>query len=92
MINHHHLHFDEHQVGETLSSLLKMLPTASPANSHLNDTLIEKLKEQLNKRICKNRILAASDDCLHNQLKAKNSIEFKWINFIVELISLQMFK
>ena len=39
----------------------------------LNYTVREK---QIDARICKNKILAVSGYCLHNQLKFNNSIEF----------------
>ena len=39
----------------------------------LGDTHTEKLQEQFNTtKICKNRMLAASDFCLHNQSKFHN--------------------
>ena len=40
----------------------------------LNNTQRKKLQKQFNKRVCKKRILAASDYRLLNQLKFCNSI------------------
>ena len=44
----------------------------------LHDIHKAKLQEQISTRIYKNRTLAASDYCLHNQLKILNSIEL-WL-------------
>ena len=52
---------------------------------------MEKLLDKINTSICKSKILAASNYCLHNQLKFQNSIELGLIKFIIQLRA-QMFK
>ena len=46
---------------------------------------MEKLLNKTNTSICKSKILAASNYCLHNQLKFQNSIELGLIKFIIQL-------
>ena len=57
-------------------------------NFNLNDTHRKKLQLQLNTRIYKNKILAASNYCLHNYLKFYNFIELELKRYRNKMIEL----